>query len=240
MTFIIALGIIIILLCSASLLRLIQPNKENFEPSRKPQPAIKKFSSEDKIVQKQMKSLDTAEIQPFIEPVIQKAATDSELIAASQKSLAQPEQIEINVPDLISINLLAEADRPYSGYELLQALLSCGMRFGAMHIFHRHEKKTGIGDIYFSLACCTPEGTFDLSKIGGFSCNGLVLFMKPKTLQDPVKVFEMLLETADQLITDLGGKVLNTRQQLLKKEDVLELHQKLQHYTKYLKTADIS
>ncbi len=55
--------------------------------------------------------------------------------------------------------------------------------------------------------------------------------MKPKSVQNPVKVFELMLETADQLIQDLGGDVLNDDQQLLKKEDVLALHQDLQRYS---------
>lgn len=152
---------------------------------------------------------------------------------------ALPATKVVEIDEVISLNLCAAADKPYAGYELLQALLSCGMRFGSMNIFHRHQKKTGAGPILFSLASCTQEGTFDLAQMGAFSCKGLVLFMKPKILTNPTKVFELMLETADELISDLGGKVLNDKQQLLKKADVLRCHQQLSAYENSIKASDL-
>ncbi len=234
MTFIIALGIIIILLCSASVFKLIQP-KHDVVSDRKRRAPVK--SAPKKNI---TKPIIESSLPEQSEPAIDQLTLNvEEHVTPKQEPFVTP-MSPVDVPGLISINLCAEVDKPYMGYELLQALLSCGMRFGVMNIFHRHEKKTGLGPIYFSLASCTQEGTFDLAKIGAFSCNGLVLFMKPKEVEDPVKVFELMLDTADQLISDLGGKVLNAKQQLLKKEDVLRLHQQLQQYTKQLKTIDLS
>ena len=48
-----------------------------------------------------------------------------------------------------------------------------------------------------------------------------------------------MLETADELISDLGGKVLNDKQQLLKKADVLRCHQQLSAYENSIKASDL-
>ncbi len=221
MTFIIALGIIIVLLCSASIFKLLQPREDDANRYKKKREAVK-------VVVKA--------------PV--KIIPEINLVVNYEKPVLAPIHLErttpaVKLPAVISLQLMADKDRPYCGYELLQGLLSQGMRFGKMGFFHRHVKKTGVGDILFSLAACTKEGTFDLSKIGGFSSKGLILYMRPGDVEDPVAVFEMMLKTADQLITDLGGKVLSDKQELLTKDEVLGIHQILTRYIQDKKSLDL-
>src|SRR3990167_8421413 len=109
--------------------------------------------------------------------------------------------------EYIKINVMAPKNSPYNGYELLQALLANGLRFGAMNIFHRHETKTGRGSILFSVASVNEPGTFELSKMGSFSCPGLTFFMILKNVPDVMEAFDTLLETTRQLAEDLGGEV---------------------------------
>ena len=251
MAFIIALGIIIVLLCSASVFRLIQPKnsgsrlttkKIRSEPVASHSKPVKaaSFVKPTRVEQPKRKVIDDLAEDDFgddefsVIPV--EHEQDEEVIVPTAKSATPASTAKIapvmhvQIPEVIAVNLRALADKPYAGYELLQALLSSGMRFSNTGLFYRHEKKTGTGAVLFSLASCTKEGTIDLSAIGGFSCKWLILFMKPKEVQDPVKVFELMLETADQLIHDLGGDVLNDNQQLLIKEDVIATHEKLQRY----------
>ncbi len=241
MTFIIALGIIILLLCSASIFKLIQPNNQKEKRDVKPKNNRYRKARRKKSIK--VKPI-VAPVKPVLsetQPSMSQAKTvlgDMHVDVADQK-LKEPVKIVPTIPEMISLRLIAEKDKPYSGYELLQALLSCGMRFGKMNIFHRHEKTTGVGPILFSLAACTEEGTFDLARIGGFSCKGLVLYMHPKKVKDPVMVFETLLATADQLITDLDGNVLNEQQQLLSKDNVINIHKTLQQYVKDQKSLDL-
>ena len=252
MAFIIALGIIIVLLCSASVFRLIQPRSSgprlSTHKKMRSEPVVAPYSKPSKAAS----FAKSAKVEPPKRKVIDDLAMDDfddefsvtpleheleeEVVVPVVKSAAPAAApkiapvLHVQIPEVIAVNLRALADKPYAGYELLQALLSSGMRFSNTGLFYRHEKKTGTGAVLFSLASCTKEGTFDLSAIGGFSCKGLILFMKPKEVQDPVKVFELMLETADQLIHDLGGEVLNDNQQLLVKEDVIATHEKLQRY----------
>lgn len=218
MTFIIALGVIIVLLCSASVFRLMQPTQTSTKKSSKKRVASTSVGS------KQSQPVSSKQPQPTIHV---KTAPSTTSMTQQPLKAAPPTDLK-PLPDTITLHLVAKTDKPYAGYELLQTLLTCGFRFGEMSLFHRHEQKSGAGPILFSLAACTPDGTFDLARIGGFSCNGLVLFMKPRQLDQPAQVFEKMLETADQLIQDLSGSVLNANQQLLTKADVVTLHQQLQ------------
>lgn len=110
--------------------------------------------------------------------------------------------------DIIVINIMAEPSEHFVGYDLLQALLSAGMRFGQMSIFHRHEQSNGKGKILFSLASATKPGTFDIHKMGAVSCKGLSLFMRLSEHDEPLKVYDLLVKTASLLAEDLNGTLV--------------------------------
>lgn len=131
-----------------------------------------------------------------------------------------PKALENN---LVMLYLMAPENQPYNGYELLQALLSAGLRYGKMQIFHRHEQKTGRGDVLFSLASATSPGTFELPKMGGFSCAGLVLFFETAKVKNAKKAFEVMIDTANQLAEDLGGDILDEERELLSDDKIAEI-----------------
>ncbi len=129
--------------------------------------------------------------------------------------------------DLIIFNLLANKDRPYVGYELLQALLAAGLRFGKMQIFHRYQQLNGGGPIIFSMASIVEPGTFELSKMGGFVCPGLVMFLRVSQQHNLVESFELMLDTAHQLVDDLGGEICDERRQVLTDEQITEIRDRV-------------
>ena len=109
--------------------------------------------------------------------------------------------------------LMAKPGRRFAGYELLQALIATGLRFGKMDIFHRHEGSSGAGPVLFSVASATQPGTFDMSRMGSFACPGLTLFMDVKSSAIPRIAFASLLEAAYQLAEDLDGELLDDQHQ---------------------------
>lgn len=146
------------------------------------------------------------------------------MVSRQNVKMAEPKKEAISPKNqLVLLYLMAPANQPYNGYELLQALLSAGLRYGKMQIFHRHEQKTGRGDVLFSLASATSPGTFELPKMGAFSCTGLVLFFEAAKVKDPKKAFEIMIDTASQLAEDLGGDILDDAHQELSDEKVAEI-----------------
>jgi len=128
---------------------------------------------------------------------------------APQPSVAVEQDDAFN--DVIVLHLISNPDHPYRGYELLQAMLTVGLRYGKWGIFHRHEEITGRGPILFSLASSVEPGTFDLAKMGSFSTPGLTLFMRVSSLENPPQAFETLLAAAKQLAEELGGTVCDEK-----------------------------
>lgn len=174
----------------------------------------------------------------YVRPVVSKENSSQifDEVDSDAALAVKPKQATQNI---IMLYLMAPNGQPYNGYELLQALLSVGLRYGNMQIFHRYEQKTGRGDVLFSLASATKPGTFDLPKMGGFSCAGLALFLDINKVKDPRNAFDIMLETAGQLAEDLGGKVLDEQRQLLTKEKAVALIKMIRECQQEHKTADL-
>lgn len=139
-------------------------------------------------------------------------------------SLGETEQItetdnNLNPSKSIMMFLQAKENRQLAGYELLQTILSVGLRFGEGHLFHRHQHPNGQGPVLCSLAAATSTGVFDLQNIGAFSVRGLCLFMQSsgnRTID--AERFSIMLETAKQLSDDLDTYLLDDKQQPLTQE----------------------
>lgn len=142
-------------------------------------------------------------------------------------SRAKTEAKEINSSSVMMF-LLAKEDRQLAGYELLQTLLSVGLRFGEGHIFHRHQYANGQGPVLCSVAAATLTGMFDLQNIGAFSVRGLCIFMEASgsaAIDD--ERFSIMLDTARQLSEDLDTYLLDDQRQPLTEASLKRYYQKL-------------
>lgn len=140
---------------------------------------------------------------------------------------------------VVVLYLMASDAGSFGGYELLQALLSAGLRFGDKKIFHRHAHKDGRGDILFHCAAAKAPGTFDLTQIGSFVCAGLCLFYASNDVLAPLGTFDCLMETIDQLTEDLGGYVLDEKRQPFTKDTMVRIRQQLREIESSQVTADL-
>lgn len=234
MSFIIVLGAVIFILCAVGICLLIRQPVETQKNSNR----FKPVSSTKKVKQKKEKVNRYQKIKktrgqprlgstPFNMP--DNNAADEVLgikkpVEKDQPVEAKPRQFRIDSiaaeKRIIVFYVRADEGKPYMGYELLQTLLSSGLRFGDMSIFHHTDG--------FSVASITPPGTFDLDEMGSYSCTGLSLFLSLENATDPMKAFQSMLNVSDQLVQALGGQVLDEGQVMLSKEKVLELHRELQ------------
>lgn len=133
-------------------------------------------------------------------------------------------KIEPNKEKLIVINILAKGTQQFVGYELLQAILAAGLRFGEMDIFHRHKELSGKGPVLFSLANATEPGSFELQKMGEAVSHGLTLFLRLSGHPTvDMERFELLTQTANQLCEDLDGQLCDENRSVLTKK-AMEKH----------------
>ncbi len=122
---------------------------------------------------------------------------------------------ETSTETLMILQLLATEERPYRGYELVQTLSSAGFHYGAMNIFHYYADQDEKKERLFSLASSVEPGTFDLDHIGEIHTPGLYLFMSLKPHENALNNFELMLETAQLLIQDLGGTLCDQQREPL-------------------------
>lgn len=128
----------------------------------------------------------------------------------AQPTPTTEESFTLSPERTLMVFLLAKPHRPLAGYEMLQTILSAGLRFGDGQLFHRHQFSNGQGPILCSLAAATATGTFDLHNIGGFNSKGLCLFIKISG--DPAidtARLDMLFDTAQQLADGLDTYLLD-------------------------------
>jgi cell division protein ZipA len=117
----------------------------------------------------------------------------------------------------ISIRVQAQPPEQFGGYRLLQVLLGNRLDYGDLHLFHRYADVRKTKKL-FSVASDVEPGDFDLNKMNNMFCNGLILYMNAAQHEDPVNVFEDMLETAQTITQDLGGLLMSGEQKLWTEE----------------------
>lgn len=162
------------------------------------------------------------------EPLV--ASRDDELSStvddadtAEEKAERKPKPsaaVPAQQPDLIvSITLLAK-EEGFNGEKLLHCMLSRGLRFGDMDIFHRHKHTSGEGPIQFSLANALKPGTFNLDDMNSFKTRAVTLFLILPGPKEPVKAYELMLDTAQHLATELGAQLLDDTKSALTQQTI--------------------
>lgn len=141
---------------------------------------------------------------------------DADSIIAIRKQPTMETHREVSIEktpsekSIMLIHVMSKENKVFAGYELLQALLSSGLRFGKMSIFHRYRESNGKEEVLFSLASATEPGTFDMLNMGAFSCKGLTLFMQQSgDTHDDKTRHDLMLQTARHLSEDLAGILLD-------------------------------
>lgn len=160
--------------------------------------------------------LDSA--RHFINDVVVLDLAEEEQAVILDKEILDKEVGEPDNMDIIMLQIKALANRPYVGYELLQALTSAGLTFGKMDIFHGNN---------FSVAAATKEGSFPVDSMGSFKCLGLMVFMKLDPKKKLMVTFDLMLDTARQLAEELGGEIYDNLNQPINAGIIKIIHEKI-------------
>ena len=126
-------------------------------------------------------------------------------------------KVEIE-PQVIILSVVMPANQQMLGAVLLPSLLTLGLKYGEMNIFHRHEDNAGNGKVTFSLANILNPGTFDLDSMENFATRGVSLFMTLPNAGESSTVFEQMLNAAKQLGQEFNAQVLDDKRNVLTKQ----------------------
>ncbi len=132
------------------------------------------------------------------------------------------------IQELLVVHLMADKGQTCSGQLLLDTTIDLGLRYGEMKIFHRHTDRDGSGPVLFSMANLLNPGTFDLSTLGDLEAVGVALFMTPSELAKPVEVFDLMIETAEQMAAELQLNIMDESRSSMTKQTVDHYRQRAQ------------
>lgn len=143
---------------------------------------------------------------------------------ASKARAQLPRDID---PEVFMLNVVARDPQGFRGDDIMQILLACGLRFGDMNFFHRHEHDTGRGPIQFSVANMLQPGMFDIDNMADFTTQGLVFFVTLPGPDDMMKAYDYMLETAQAVARNLKGDVLDETRSVLTRQTLEHARQQI-------------
>jgi cell division protein ZipA len=118
-------------------------------------------------------------------------------------------------------------DEPFNGQNLLESLVELDMTYGEMNIFHRLNQA---GRPVFSLVNAVEPGTFELGSMDRLATPAVSLFMRAHELDDPVEVFDQMLEVAQGLADELGGEVKDDSHSVLTPQTIEHCREEIRNY----------
>ena len=90
-------------------------------------------------------------------------------------------------------HLIARRPDRFDGQAMLRLLLESGLRYGDMHIFHRHRETAGQERLEFSVANAVEPGTFDIDTMEEEQFAGITFFMKLPGPGEPLGALDRML-----------------------------------------------
>ncbi|MCP4465588.1 MAG: cell division protein ZipA [Halieaceae bacterium] len=179
-------------------------------------------TAESSAVSPQAQTDDVADSEAALEPAPEKpAATNNRARQVASRASSQ---------EVIVINVIAGKSQPFKGTDLLHILLACDMRFGDMNIFHRYEASNGTGAVQFSVANIVEPGVFNLDDIDKFSTPGVCFFLSVPGPEDAMKAYECMVETAQCLVSNLDGELLDESHSALTNQTLEHGRQRIQEF----------
>lgn len=151
----------------------------------------------------QEESVQTAPIvdEDVLDIVDQKRSAGLEVAPKEQKAHSD----EFEHSEVLVLNVTAKDGRVFAGDDLLQVLITSGLKFGDMNIFHKRLSKEHQSTVIFSVANMLNPGTFDLNNMEEFTTLGISFFLALPTPINNLDAFEKMLGVAQEIRDTLGG-----------------------------------
>lgn len=168
---------------------------------------------------------DEAEASP--EPVVDEPVAEPPVVEKKPEPVvAETTELPENLPEkYVVINVMAGPE-PFAGQELLQCLMAQNMAIGEMSIFHRMEGEQTV----FSLMNAVEPGSFDMATMSEMSTPAISMFMRVHELHAPGRVFEEMLEVAQNIAEALGGEVRDETRSVMTTQTIEHCRQELEEY----------
>lgn len=132
--------------------------------------------------------------------------------------------------EVIVIHAHCRDDERYSGTTIRQILEGCGMEYGDLEIYHRHEEADTRTPVQFSVASAVSPGTLTPGEMDSMATPGLSFFMSLPGPSEPVQAFDFMLETANTVVRNLGGELRDEHRSVMTSQTIEHCRQRIREF----------
>ncbi len=132
--------------------------------------------------------------------------------------------------EVVVINVMASEGYVFAGDDLLQVLITAGLKFGDMNIFHQRLDNDSRGPVVFSVANILNPGTFDLNSMDEFTTLGISLFLALPTPTNNLEAFEQMLNVAQQIRGALDGELRDDNRNIMTAQTIEHYRQRIRDF----------
>jgi len=135
-----------------------------------------------------------------------------------------PDTTTSGMPEIIQFSIVSREQAGFNGAQLAVAFRMVGLQYGERKIF---QQLNHTGQVEFSVASIVEPGTFPESDLDSFYCPGIVLFMQPKRIDNPLQAYDDMVEVVERLTQQLDGIAWDDKRKQLTAETVELIRERL-------------
>lgn len=132
--------------------------------------------------------------------------------------------------EVVVINVLARSGEEFQGSALKKLFEACGLEYGDMDIYHRHEQSDTTSPVQFSVANAVEPGTFKPGDMPTLATPGISFFMSMPGPSNALQAFEFMLETAQCVVRNLGGELKDERRSVMTPQTIEHCRQRIREF----------
>lgn len=132
--------------------------------------------------------------------------------------------------EVVVINVLARKGEDFKGSVLKELFEACGLEYGDMDIYHRHEESDTTSPVQFSVASAVEPGTFRPQDMPAMSTPGISFFMSMPGPSNALQAFEFMLETAQCVVRNMGGELKDERRSVMTPQTIEHCRQRIREF----------
>ncbi|MBC7185030.1 MAG: cell division protein ZipA [Marinobacter sp.] len=132
--------------------------------------------------------------------------------------------------EVVVINVLARSGEEFQGAALKKLFEACGLEYGDMDIYHRHEQSDTTSPVQFSVANAVEPGTFKPGDMPTLATPGISFFMSMPGPSNALQAFDFMLETAQCVVRNLGGELKDERRSVMTPQTIEHCRQRIREF----------
>lgn len=150
--------------------------------------------------------------------------------SSGQPTEIRQQSVATQPSEVIVLNVMAREGYIFHGEDLMPCLLTSGLKFGEMAIFHQRLGNDSRGPVIFSVANILNPGTFDLNDMANFTTVGVSMFLALPSPINNLEAFDMMLKTARQLCATLDGEMKDDHRNVMTAQTIEHYRQRIRDF----------